>query len=220
MSYIRSIPPTELVTYDPEVSVTAIGDLNAPVLVLGLLHQQEDTIAGLDLRLQRQFAAAGFSRGSANKSIPGLAERGLIKLVERGDKSTLARYRITPVGTEYFLSWLRQTELSPTVRDVLQCKFAFFQLDEIPGIIEALEDQAITFDAAVDLANDTLQAEQRVRRNRKRRGNPPSLPEALSIAKTKDAVNIAQKMRDRLNEAVDELRDIHEEFRAIEDVDE
>ena len=91
--------------------------------------------------MKRRFKAAKFSRGSANKSIDSLAKDGHIKLVERGDKRTLNRYRITPAGAAYFIKWLRQTELPPMVRDVLQCKLEFFELEEMPGVIKAIKSR-------------------------------------------------------------------------------
>ncbi len=199
------------------VSVTAIGDTTAPLLCLGLLYQQEDTIQGLDQRMRRRFAPAKFSRGSANKSINNLVKEGHIELVAKGDKRTLARYRITPSGSAYFVEWLRQTELPPMVRDVLQCKLEFFEFEDMPGVIEAIEEQAFAFGASADLAHETLQAEQRIRRDRQKRSQPPSWRLALGIAKTKDAVNLGYKMHDRLNEAVEELKEIYKTFSSIED---
>jgi hypothetical protein len=143
----------------------------------------------------------------------------LIELVEKGDQPTFARYRITSTGVAYFLDWLRQTELPPMVRDVLQCKLEFFQFEEMPAIIEALEEQAFAFGASADIAHEMLQSEQRRRRDRRKRGQTSSWRQELSIAKTKDAVNLGQKMRDRLIEAVEELKEIYETFSSIEGVD-
>jgi DNA-binding PadR family transcriptional regulator len=198
------------------VSVTAIGDTTAPLLCLGLLYQHEDTIKGLDKRMNERFKAAKFSRGSANKSIPNLVKEGLIELVERGDKPTLARYRITPAGEAYFLEWLRQTEPKPMVRDVLQCKLEFFQFEEIEGLVVALKEQAIAFGTSADLAHEAMQTDQRIRRERVRRGQPPSYRLALRIAKTKDAAKLGYLMRDRLIEAIEELEEIQETFGSIE----
>jgi DNA-binding PadR family transcriptional regulator len=212
VQYARSIPANEQFAYDSRMAVAAIGDTTARILCLGLLRQKADTIQGLDQRLKRRFASANFTRGSANKSIPGLLEKGLVELVETGDKRTLDRYRVTPIGETYFLKWLRQAELPPMVRDALQCKLEFFELEEMPDVIEALEEQAISFGAAADLAHEMLQSEYRLRRDRARRGQPPSWRLALGIAKTKDAANLGNGMRDRLNAAVEELKDVYETF--------
>jgi DNA-binding PadR family transcriptional regulator len=203
------------------VAATSLGDVTAPVLCLGLLRQKPDTVQGLERGLKRRFAsAANYTRGSANKSISGLVREGHIELVERGDKPTLDRYRITAAGEAYFLAWLRQTELPPTVRDVLQCKLEFFELNEMPGRIEGIEEMAIAFDAVADIAHEDLQSKKRLLRERQKRGQRPDWKLALSIVKTKDAANLGHKMRDRLNEAVEELKDIYETFGAIEGDDE
>jgi DNA-binding PadR family transcriptional regulator len=202
----------EQFAYDPWMAVAAIGDTTARTLCLGLLRQKEDTTQGLDQRLKRRFASAQFTRGSANKSIPGLVKQGLVELVEKGDKPTLDRYQITPAGEAYFLEWLRQAELSPMVRDVLQCKLEFFELEELPGTIEALEEQAIAFGDAADKAHETLQSKQRLRREREKRGQPPDWRLELSIAKTNDAANLGTAMRDRLNAAAEQLKGILETF--------
>jgi len=182
------------------------------VVCLGLLRQKVDTIQGLDRRLKFRFASANYTRGAASKSIPGLARQGLVELVETGDKPTLDRFQITAAGEAYFLDWLRQTELPPVVRDVMQCKLEFFELDELFGVIVGIEEQAIAYGAAADIAHETLQSEQRLRRERERRGQQPDWRQALSIAKTKDAANLGNAMRDRLNAVVEELKEIQHAF--------
>jgi DNA-binding PadR family transcriptional regulator len=214
------IPAGEQFAYDPRVAVTALGETTAPLICVGLLRQKPDTVQGLDRRLKQRFASASFTRGSANKSITGLVKQGLVELVERGDRPTLDRYRITPTGEEHFLEWLRQAELPPMVRDALQCKLEFFGLEEMPGLIDALEEQAIAFGVAADIAHEDMHSEQRRRRENAKRGQPPDWRLALSIAKTKVAANLGHKMRDRLNEAVEELKEIYETFSATEGDDE
>jgi DNA-binding PadR family transcriptional regulator len=219
VQYARSVPADEQLAYDPGMAALAIGDARARVICTGLLRQKPDTIQGLEKRLKLRFASANFTRGAASKSLPGLISDGLVELVERGDKRTLDRYRITPTGEAYFLDWLRQTELPPVVRDVMQCKLEFFEFDELPGVIEAIEEQAIAYGAAADIAHEMLQSEQRLRRERKRRGQPPDWRQALSIAKTKDAANLGNAMRDRLKAVVEELEAIKETFSADEVMD-
>jgi DNA-binding PadR family transcriptional regulator len=194
------------------MSVTAIGDTTAPLLCLGLLYQEEDTIQRLDKRMNERFKSMKFSRGSANKSIPTLVKDGLIELVEKGDKPTLARYRITPAGEAHFLEWLRQTDLKPAVRDVLQCKLEFFEFEEMRGVIDALKEQAIEFGASGDRAHEKLQSEMRVRRRREASGQPESWRLRLRIAKAGDAATLGYMMRDRLNETIEDLERIYEDF--------
>ena len=197
------------------MAALAFGDASTPVLCLGLLRQKSDTIQGLDRRLQLRFASANFTRGSASKSMPGLIKQGWVELVEKGEKRTLDRYRITPAGEAHFLDWLSQTELPPMVRDVMQCKLAFFEFEQLSGVIEGIEEQAIAFGVAADIAHEDLQSEQRRRREQNRRGQPPDWRLALSIAKTKDLAKLGKAMKDRLNALVEELQEIHETFSKI-----
>jgi DNA-binding PadR family transcriptional regulator len=214
VQHVGSIQTNEQFAYDPTMAALALGDASARVVCIGLLRQKVDTIQGLDRRLKLRFASANFTRGAASKSIPGLTRQGLVELVETGDKPTLDRYRITAAGEAYFLDWLRQTELPPMVRDVMQCKLEFFEFEELPGVVEGIEEQAIAYGAAADIAHETLQSQQRLRRERERRGQPPDWRQALSIAKTKDAANLGNAMHDRLNAVVAELKGIQETFSA------
>jgi DNA-binding PadR family transcriptional regulator len=198
------------------MSVTAIGDTTAPLLCLGLLYQEADTVQELDRRMNGRFKSMKFSRGSANKSVPNLVKDGLIELVEKGDKRTLDRYRITPAGEAHFLEWLRQTDLNPAVRDVLQCKLEFFQFEEMRGVIDALKEQAREFAASADREHVQMHADMRVRRFQEKRGQPPSWRLHLRIAKAGDAARIGYMMRDRLNETIEELEGVYDTFRSIE----
>jgi hypothetical protein len=97
-----------------------------------------------------------------------------VAVPKKGDKPTLDRYRTTPAGEAHFLDWLSQTELPPIVRDVMQCKLEFFKFEQLSGVIEGIEEQAIAFGVAADMAHEDLQSEQRRRRERKRREQPAS----------------------------------------------
>jgi len=214
VQYARNVPASEQFAYDPRMAALALGDASAPIICIGLLRQKPDTIRGLNRRLKLKFASADFARGSASKSIPGLLKAGLVELVVKGDKPTLDCYRITHAGEAHFLNWLRRTELPPIVRDVLQCKLEFFELAELPHVIEGMEEQAIAYGAAADIAHETLQNEKRLRRQREKRGQPPNFQLELNIEKTKDLANLGIAMRDRLNDAVEGLKELKERFSA------
>ncbi len=210
---VGSIPANDPVAYDQRMPAIALGDASTPVICIGLLRQKSDTIQGLERRLKNKFAPSNFTRGSASKSIPNLARQGLIQLVEKGEKSTLDRFRVTSAGEAYFLAWLRQTELPPVVRDVLQCKLEFFHFEELSAVILMIEEQALAYGSAADIAHEDLHDEQRRRRERSRRGQPPDWRVELSIAKTKDLAKLGNAMKDRLTALVEELKEIQERFR-------
>jgi hypothetical protein len=208
-----SIPASEQFAYDPTMAALALGDASAPVICIGLLRQKPDTIQGLERRLKNKFATTNFTRGSASKSIPGLVRSSLVELVEKGDKPTLDRFRVTPAGETYFIAWLRQTELPPIVRDVTQCKLEFYDPEELSAVIDMIEEQAIAYGTAADLAHGEMDDEERRRRQRKRRGQPPDWHLELTIVKMKDLAKLGNAMEDRLTALADELKDVQERFR-------
>jgi DNA-binding PadR family transcriptional regulator len=213
VQHVRSIPASEQFAYDPGMPATALGDASTPVLCIGLLRQKSDTIQGLERRLKNKFAPANFTRGSASKSRSGLVRAGYVELVEKGEKPTLDSFRVTAAGEAHFLAWLRQIELPPIVRDVVQCKLEFFEYEELPDVILMVEEHAIAYGAGADIAHEELQEEQRRRRERRRRRQPPDWHLELNIAKAKDLAKLGNAMKDRLNALVGELKAIQETFR-------
>jgi DNA-binding PadR family transcriptional regulator len=109
------------------------GETTPQMMVLGLVVQQADTIAGVGRRLADQFASASFPRGSAHNNLPRLADKGYVRLVEEGPpgEATRDRYEATSEGIAYFRSWLCRTELPPVVRDAVQCKLELLERGDI-----------------------------------------------------------------------------------------
>jgi DNA-binding PadR family transcriptional regulator len=175
------------------------------VLCLGLALQREDTVKGIDRRLTRLFSSARFTRGSAHKNLPSLAADGLVQLIEKGAEPSLDRYAGTDKGEEQFQAWLHQTELPPAVRDALHCKLEFYELDDLPALVEAVREQEEAFTAATDIAHERLQAEQRVRRAS---GNATDWRFELRRIKTKDAAKLGGLMAERLEALREELEEL------------
>jgi hypothetical protein len=174
------------------------------MLALGLVVQQEDTVKGVNRRMSRLFASARFTRSSAQKYLPTLATEDLVRLVEKGFEPSLDRYAATEVGVEYFQAWLHKTELPPAVRDALQCKLEFFELDDVPALIEAVHEQEDAFTAATDIAHERLQLEQRARlvdgKTHWRR--------EMRRIKSKDAARLGGLMAERLQALREELEEL------------
>lgn len=175
------------------------------MLCLGLALQREDTVKGIDRRLTRLFSSARFTRGSAHKNLPSLAADGLVQLIEKGAEPSLDRYAGTDKGEERFQAWLHQTELPPAVRDALHCKLEFYELDDLPALVEAVREQEEAFTAATDIAHERLQAEQRVRRAS---GNATDWRFELRRIKTKDAAKLGGLMAERLEALREELEEL------------
>lgn len=184
----------------------AAGNTSPRILCLGLAVQKADTVKGIDRRLNRVFSSARFTRGSAHKYLPSMAAEGLVRLVESGAEPSLDRYAATEKGAEHFHAWLHQTELPPAVRDALQCKLEFFELVDLPPLIEAVREQEAAFTAATNIAHERLQAEQRARLAS---GAATDWRRELRRIKTKDAVKLGGLMAERLEALCEELEELH-----------
>ena len=190
--------------YDPLMARLAAGDISPRMLCLGFVVQREDTVGGVKRRLDSRFSSARFDRGSALKNLPSLAAEGLVQLVEKGDEPSLDRYAATQEGVEYFDEWLHQTELPPALRDALHCKLEFFELEDIPKLIEAVEVQEEAFTAASGIAHERLGRQQKARRASRK----ADWRRDLRIIKTKDAARLGGLMAERLESLREELEDL------------
>jgi DNA-binding PadR family transcriptional regulator len=118
------------------------GDLSASMAILGLLIQQPDTASGLALRIAEEFHSARWSRSVAHNALPSLAKQGFVRLTEKGAKDSLDRYEVTREGVEEFRGWLRvSVAVPPALRDALHAKLALVGDEDLPWLVEAIEDQ-------------------------------------------------------------------------------
>ena len=214
VQYAGNIPPGERFAYDPQMAATTVGETSQKMLCLGFVIQREDHAQGVDARIKKRFASERFTRGAALKSLPTLAAEGLLELVREGAERPLDRYRATPDGEEKFFEWLRRTELPPTVRDWLQCKLEFFEIEELPEVIEDIGQQQEAFSAATNIAHERLQDEKRIRRERTRDDKPTSWRLEFRIAKAKDAVRLGNLMVERLKHLRGDLEELLARYRA------
>jgi DNA-binding PadR family transcriptional regulator len=199
--------------YDPWVTSFISGDITPRMMVLGLVVQQDDTAAGLGRRLADQFASARFPRNSPHKNLPSLADKGLVRLVERGPegKPSLDRYEATPEGVELFCSWLRSAELPPVIRDALQCKMEFLERDDVAALVQIVREEEDAYTTACDIAHSRVLREQRARRAR-----PEVVDWRLRLRgiQTKDEANLWGLMSQRLERLRGELEALLEEISA------
>ncbi len=186
------------------MSALSSGDLTPRMIVLGLVVQQPDTVAGVDRRLADQFAFARFTRGSAHKNLPSLARKGYVRLLEhdpRGEAS-LDRYVATHDGVAHFRGWLRRRELPLAVRDALQCKMEFLEPDDLLALIATVREEAHAYASACDRAHSRLLGEQRLRRAL---SDPPDWRARLRGIQSKDEATLWALMSQRLERVAGEL---------------
>jgi DNA-binding PadR family transcriptional regulator len=165
------------------MSQLSAGDPTATMVVLGLVVQRSDTVAGIARRFNDQFASARFSKATAYNRLPALAEQGYLRIVEEGSEPTLNRYAATRQGVAYFRKWLRSTELPPIIRDVLQCKLGFLQRGDLHDLIRLVNEEEQAYTAAFAIARGRTLREQRSRRIK---GQPTGYDARLTSIRNRD----------------------------------
>jgi DNA-binding PadR family transcriptional regulator len=183
------------------------GDPSPEMLILGLVIQRSDTVAGIARRLTDQFASARFSKTTAYGRLPALAEKGYVRLAEVGppDEQTRDRYEATRRGIAHFRKWLRNTELPPIVRDALQCKLKFLQCDDLLDLIRLVREEEAVYTAAYDIARARVLREQRFRRVKSK---PVDYDARLTSIRNRDEAALWGMMSKRLERLGEELEEL------------
>ena len=183
-------------------------------MVLGLVIQRRDTVAGVARRLVDQFASARFPKASAYKNLPSLAEKGYVRVIEKGpsDEPTRDRYEATPEGIEHFRKWLRSTELPPIVRDAMQCKLEFLEREDLAALIRLVREEEKAYTAACDIARARVLREQRSRRTQ---GEPVDWRVRLRGIQNKDEATLWGLMSKRLERLDNELEKLLDDIPLV-----
>jgi DNA-binding PadR family transcriptional regulator len=198
------------VRYDSAaMSALISGDPTPRMMVLGLVVQEPDSVAGVARRLADQFASARFPKTSAHNNLPSLARDGYVRLVRRGEKASLDRYEATVKGVELLRGWLRRTELPPAIRDVVQCKLELLQREDLAALVEIMREEEDAYTSAHDIAHSRMLREQRSRRAR---GGPGDWQTRLRAVQTKDEANLWGLMSQRLERLREELEALLDEI--------
>jgi DNA-binding PadR family transcriptional regulator len=191
------------------MSTFSSGGLTPRMMVLGLVVQQPDTVAGVARRLADQFASARFPKSSAHNNLPSLEQNGYVRLIADGEEPSLHRYEATAQGLARFREWLRESSISPPVlRDAVHAKLELCEQEDLPGLIRVLEDE--------EKACRSLYAGAHARliSRRQHRSRPPRTPESWGekldgILITDEATmwGMRTKRLQRLREELEDLRD-------------
>jgi DNA-binding PadR family transcriptional regulator len=188
------------------MSTFSSGDLTPRMMVLGLVVQQPDSIAGVARRLADQFASARFPKTSAHNNLPGLARDGYVRLVEPGGRASLNRYEATVEGIAHLRLWLRSSAPSPTIRDALQGKLQFLELDELASVLQTVREYENACRSEYRIARTRVLEEQEFRRRSK--GGSLDGNAQLEAIRNQDEANMwslhAQRLM-RLREALEDL---------------
>ncbi len=117
------------------------GDLSASLVVLGLLVERPDTVAGVRIRLADRFPHAHWSRQTVDNNLPSLVKQKHARLVREGHKPGLNRYEATAEGVAHFRGWVRGTTMPPALRDTLHGKLSFSTRDDLLVRIETIRQE-------------------------------------------------------------------------------
>lgn len=191
----------------PRVPAFNAGDPTPQMMVLGLVIQRQDTVAGLARRLADQFASARFPRASAYNNLPRLAGKGYVRLVEKGPpgEPTRDRYEATPEGIERFRRWLSSTELPPIVRDTLQCKLELLAREDLSALVRLVREEEEAYTVACDTARARVLREQRSKRAQ---GESADWRLRVRSIQNKDEATLWGMMSKRLERLGDELEQL------------
>ncbi len=138
-------------------------NLTATMAILGLIIQQPDTTRHVRDRLAREYPHGRWSRSIAHNNVKSLAERGLIRKIRDGQKTSDDLYEATPEGIASFKAWLSHAAKEPApVRDAMQLWLEHSDESDLPEIIRVVkevEEAARTEfkDAQTRLASERIQ---------------------------------------------------------------
>jgi DNA-binding PadR family transcriptional regulator len=148
------------------MSTLSSGDLTPRMMVLGLVVQQPDSVAGVARRLTDQFASARFPKTSAHTNLPSLAAKGYVRLLEHGRKPSLSRYEATPAGVAHLHQWLLSSVRPPMIRDAVQCKLELLEREDLTALIGVIRGEEEACRQACNSAHGRVVGEQSSRRAR------------------------------------------------------
>ncbi len=131
----------------------AKGDLTASMVILGLLIRQPDTTSRVRARLAREFPHGRWSRSVGYGDMRSLANQGLIRKVQAGERCSEDLYEATSEGRVAFKAWLSDAaKAPPSVRDAMLLWLEHSDPSEAPEILQVVrevEDAArLDFEAA------------------------------------------------------------------------
>jgi DNA-binding PadR family transcriptional regulator len=191
------------------MSALSSGDLTPRMMVLGLVVQQPDSVAGVARRLADQFASARFPKTSAHTNLPSLAEKGYVRLVATGKTPSLNRYEATSKGAAHLHQWLLHSARPPTIRDAVQCKLELIEREDLAALVEIMREEEDAYTSAHDIAHSRMLREQR---SRLARGGQVDWHTRLRGIQTEDEATLWGLMSQRLEHLREELEELFDEI--------
>jgi hypothetical protein len=189
---------------------TRTGELSASMVILGLLVEQPDTVAGVGVRLAQIFPHAQWSPNAAHGNVPSLEKQGFVRLVKRGPQPSLDRFEATPEGFLRLRQWVRTAiAMPPTLRDALQAKLEFVELDELRELIASVREAEDAYASEYAAAHGRVLGAKRPPRRGAARN--PDWREKLRAIQMTDEMMLWALMAERTRRLGDELEELYEE---------
>lgn len=186
------------------------------LVVLGIVAERAGTVSDIQRRLSDLFCSADFAPNSAHGRLPTLAEKGYVRLVEKGVEQAGDLYEITKLGIEHLREWVLSQPPRPAMREPIHGKVEFATLDELAEVIIIVRAEVRSCQLASDEAHERMLSEQRSRvaARGKRKGWQQELDDELSTAHLEDVTLMWDEIADRRRKLADKLEAIHKRFKS------
>jgi DNA-binding PadR family transcriptional regulator len=196
--------------------VQRAGDMTPQLMVLGIVAERAGTVSDIQRRLSDLFCSADCAPNSAHGSLPTLAEKGHVRLVQKGEETSGDVYEITKAGIAYLREWVLGAPPRPAAREAVHGKVEFATLDELAELILIIRTEVQACQAASDEAHTRMLAEQRNRiaEREKPAGWPQELDDELSAEHLRDVVLMWDDIAARRRKLAAALADIHKKYKA------
>jgi len=144
-------------------AVRRAGDMTPQLMVLGIVAERAGTVSDIQRRLSDLFCSSDCSPGTAHGSLPTLAEKGHVRLVQKGVEPPGDLYEITKAGIQHLREWVLNAPPRPAIRDAIHGRVEFATLAELEELIFIIRTEVRACQAASDEAHERMLAEQRNR---------------------------------------------------------
>jgi DNA-binding PadR family transcriptional regulator len=188
------------------------GDMTPQMMVLCATIAGPGTFSEVQKRLVAMWPAADFDSNAAHGNLPSLAEKGLLEIVERGERKAEDLYAINDKGWAHIRKWVASWPPDPALREPIPAKTSLARLDQLPLLIEMDRAQAERCRAASDAAQAKLLSEERLREKRPPRNPSEEFNAAIRVAQLKHETLAWGDIAAQLDNHADDLEMILEQF--------
>ncbi len=185
------------------------------MMVLGLVVEESGTVSDTQRRLTDLFPLAGFARNAAHTNLPRLAERGYVRLVEKGAEASQDCYAATEEGIGQLREWISHPPPPPAIREAVHGKFEFGGLEDLEMLLRMVRVEERACRAESDDAHGRMLSEQRTRLRLPSRDWRAELDMGLSMIHLKDVALTLNDRANRRREVGDELEELIGRFRGM-----